>query len=298
MLKITRETDLIRVNQLAVVIYAPPGIGKTTLAYTADKPVLLDFDKGSHRAKNRKDSVQVEQWTDVANISAADLDAYNTVIVDTTGRALDILSADIIRRDAKKGRGGALTLQGFGSLKSEFAAWVKLLRSFGKDVILVAHSDEQHKGDEIIERLDMQGGSKNEIYKTADAMGRLGIVNGKRMLNFSPTDAAFGKNPGGLEPMEVPHYATNPNFMADVIEQTKTALNEMTEEQQEVAKLQADWTDKVAGAETLDDYNKLVKDSAKADDRVKDVAKRLVFDGGVKAGFSFNKTDKKFEAAA
>jgi hypothetical protein len=50
-----------------------------------------------------------------------------------------------------------------------------MLNSFGKDVVLIAHMDEQRNGDDIIERLDVQGGSKGEIYKAADAMGRVAV---------------------------------------------------------------------------------------------------------------------------
>lgn len=293
-LKITKETDPIHISQLAVVLYAPPGIGKTTLAFTADKPLLLDFDKGSYRAKNRKDSVQVDSWQDVVGMTADDLAPYSTVIVDTAGRALDSLAADIIRRDPKKGRGGALTLQGYGSLKSEFVAWTKMLRSFGLDVILIAHSDEQHKGDDIIERLDVQGGSKNEIYKSADAMGRISLVGGKRMLNFSPTETSFGKNPAGLAALEVPHYASDPAFMANVIQQIKDAINEMTEAQQEVAAMQARWSDKLANAESADDFNALIDESKKTDERIQAAAKRMLMDAATAKGFEFDPKAKKF----
>ena len=237
-LKIVRSSDPIRVERLNVVIYAQPGIGKTSLAFTADAPLLLDFDRGAHRAAHRKDSVQVSAWADVTGITEDDLSSYKTVIVDTAGRALDALTADIIRRDPKKGRGGALSLQGYGSLKAEFGAWLKHVNSMGKDVVLIAHMDEQRNGDEIIERLDVQGGSKGEIYKAADAMGRISIVNGKRMLLFSPTDAAFGKNPGQLDPLAVPS-ADSPDFdgfLGGVIGKIKDRLNAMTEEQIEAEK--------------------------------------------------------------
>jgi hypothetical protein len=254
-LKITRAADQIKVERLNVCLYGPPGLGKTTLAFTAESPLLLDFDRGAHRAANRKDTVQVAAWGDVADMSAEDLEPYRTVIVDTAGRALDCLTADIIRRNPKAGRGGALTLQGYGTLKAEFVAWLKALNSYGKDVVLIAHMDEQRNGDDIIERLDVQGGSKGEIYKAADAMGRLTIREGKRLLNFSPTDAAFGKNPGQLQPLEIPHPDKDPAFLAGVIAKIKTRLNEATEEQTRAQELLEVWRIKIDGLNTADDFN-------------------------------------------
>jgi hypothetical protein len=234
-LRITKASEPITVERLNTVIYGPPGLGKSSLAFTADTPLLLDFDNGSHRAANRKDTVRVSDWSDVASITAEDLAPFKTVIVDTAGRALDTLTADIIRINPKHGRGGSLTLQGYGELKARFTAFLKLLNSFGKDVVLIAHMDEQRNGDDIIERLDVQGGSKGEIYKAADAMGRLVISNGKRHLRFSPTDAAFGKNPGQLEPLDVPDMSAPEfdGFLAGVIDRIKSRLNELTEDQRE-----------------------------------------------------------------
>ena len=233
-LKIVRAEDPIKVERLNVVIYGPPGIGKSSVAFTADAPILLDFDNGAHRAANRKDSVRVSDWTDVAGIAADDLAPFKTVIVDTAGRALDALTIDIIRDNPKHGgKGGALSLQGYGALKARFTAFLKLLNSFGKDVVLIAHMDEQRNGDEVIERLDVQGGSKGEIYKAADAMGRIVIQGGQRKLLFSPTDAAFGKNPGQLAPLDVPHF-TAPEFagfLGGVIQTTKDRLNALSEDQ-------------------------------------------------------------------
>ncbi|HDX0958611.1 ATP-binding protein [Stenotrophomonas maltophilia] len=260
-LRIIRSTDPITVTRLNVCIYAAPGLGKTSISFTADKPLLLDFDRGAHRSANRKDTVQVERWEDVAHITADDLADFNTVVVDTAGRALDTLTPDIIRRNPKMGRGGSLTLQGFGQLKAEFVAWLKHLNSLGKDVVLIAHMDEQRNGDEIIERLDVQGGSKGEIYKAADAMGRLSIRDGKRMLNFSPTDASFGKNPGQLEPLEVPHPERDPQFLACVIQQIKDRLNAMTEEQREAQAALEKWRDRTTAAQDVTAINALLPEA-------------------------------------
>lgn len=264
-LKITRASDPIRVDRLNMVIYGPPGIAKTSVAFTSDAPLLLDFDNGAHRAVNRKDVVRVSEWADVADMTAEDLAPFKTVIVDTAGRALDALTVDIIRANPKHGRGGALTLQGYGELKARFGAFLKLLNSFGKDVVLIAHMDEQRNGDDVIERLDVQGGSKGEIYKAADAMGRLVILNNQRWLRFSPTDAAFGKNPGQLEPLKVPP-ADHPDFadfLARVIRQTKDRLNALTEDQQKAQEALAEFRGDVEGSDTVEAINSLM-DRAKS----------------------------------
>lgn len=263
-LRILKSSDPIKVERINLCIYGPPGIGKSSLAFTAEKPLLLDFDQGAHRATNRKDIVRVGAWSEVADMTAADLADYSTIVVDTAGRGLDHLTADIIRRNPKAGRGGALTLQGYGTLKAEFVAWLKALNAFGKDVILIAHMDEQRNGDEIIERLDVQGGSKGEIYKAADAMGRLVIRDGKRLLNFSPTDAAFGKNPGQLEPLEIVHPDRDPLFLAKVIQTIKDRLNAMTEEQAAAQQVLSDWRERIAGLGSAEDFNESLAEVKKA----------------------------------
>jgi hypothetical protein len=254
-IRIIRACDPIKVERINVCIYGQPGAGKSSLAFTAASPLLLDFDEGAHRAANRKDSVRVTAWEQVADLTAEDLAPYATVVVDTAGRALDKLTADIIRRNPKAGRGGALTLQGYGTLKAEFTAWLRMINGFGKDVILIAHMDVQRNGDDIIERLDVQGGSKGEIYKAADAMGRVAVKSGARTLNFNPTEAAFGKNPGQLDAMEIPHPDKKPDFLATVIQAIKDKLNALTAEQVEAQAELETWRLVIAGLKDAEDFN-------------------------------------------
>lgn len=290
MLKIVRRDEPITVEQLVVCIYGAPGLGKSTLGFSAESPILLDFDRGAYRAGNRGDSVQVETWQDVTSMTAEDLAEYQTVVVDTAGRALDILSADIIRRNAKMGRGGALTLQGYGQLKSEFTAWLKALRLMRKDVVLLAHSSEDKNGDDLIERLDVQGGSKGEIYKSADAMGRLNLANGKRILNFNPSDTAFGKNPGQMEPLTVADISTEPHFLAGVVSTIKERLNTLSGEQKARQGAIADWLAKFDECQTGEDFNKQVAAAKTADPKIAPVIKGALHSKATEAGFTFDKT--------
>jgi hypothetical protein len=261
-INITKSTDPIAVQTITLLIYGSPGIGKTSLAFTAEAPLLLDTDKGAHRSGFRKDRVLIERWADVANMTAADLGDYKTIVVDTVGRLLDVMSADIIQRNPKmQGYGGALSLQGYGALKSAYATWLGTLASMGKDVVLVAHDKEDKKGDDLIVRPDIQGSSYGEVFKRADGIGYMSRVGRSTVLDFSPTDRWIGKNAAGFEPLVVPDFNTVPNYFATVIADTKAALNRMSAEQQHIVAAIAEWQERAASASTADEVNTLVADA-------------------------------------
>lgn len=271
-LKITRADEAIEVKNLCFTIYSQPGLGKSSLAFTASKPLLLDFDKGAYRAVNRKDVVQVEAWADVAGITAADVTAYDTIIIDTVGKALDALAQDVIRSNSKLSFGGALNQQGWGQLGVRFSAFLKMLRGFGKDVILIAHMDEQKDGDAIKERLKISGGSKDLVLTDSDVIARISVVNRARHLMFSPTDTAFGKDPAGIGEMPVPDASSDayPTCLADIIQQVKDGINALSEAQ--VAhKAEVDWfkehLPKMTGAEHINGILGRAKSSGSTDIR-------------------------------
>ena len=292
-IRIIKADEAIKIDRVNMCIYAQPGVGKTTILQTAEAPLTLDFDKGIHRAANRKDHVPVTSWVEAASLTVDDLAPYRTIGVDTAGRALDFLSADIIKNNPKAGRGdGSLTLQGFGTLKARFSTWLKMLNTFGKDVILIAHMDEQRNGDEVIERLDVQGGSKGEIYKSVDAMGRIFIRDKKRVLDFSPRENSFGKNPANLDVLEIPNIAKNNHFLADVIADIKAKMNELSEEQRQAQQVIDQWAEAITDMADLEDFNRNLHGVKNAP-----VAARSLFAQAAKErGFVFNKESGIYEA--
>lgn len=291
-IKVTKSDEVIEVKNLCLTIYSQPGLGKTSLAFTASKPLLLDFDKGAYRAVDRKDVVQVEQWQDVAGITAADVAAYDTIIIDTVGKALDSLAQDIMRGNSRLSHGGALSQQGWGQLGVRFSAFLKMLRGFGKDVVLIAHMDEQKDGDTIKERLKISGGSKDLVLTDSDVIARISVINRSRHLMFSPTDTAFGKDPAGIGEMPVPDAssADYASCLAQIISRIKTGLNAMSENQ--IAhKAEVEWftehLPKMMGA----DHVNAILGRAKA---AQGAIPKMVADHAKALGLTFDKTKGQY----
>jgi len=259
MLHIVKATEPVHVENIVVTVYAKPGLGKSTLGLTAEDSILLDFDKGYHRAGKRGAHVDIENWSNVDSIEAADLDGFKTIVVDTAGHALDFLTSEIIDRNPKAGRAdGALSLQGYGTLKTRFGAWLRFVRSLKKDIVLVCHLDEQKNGDDILERIEVQGGSKNIIYESSDAMCRIMLDNrGHRTLDFDPHANGFGKNPARLP--KIPFNLEPSDTLAKVISQIKNEINRQTDAQVEAVKAAAaqekEWAEAISECSTLEKFN-------------------------------------------
>ena len=237
-LKILEAWERPPVEQLVVMLYGLPATGKTTSAFSSRNPLLLDFDKGADRAANIGRSVVIESWQDVSGITEKDLEGIDTVVVDTVGTALDLLTLDVIRKNPKHGRDGNLQIQGWGVLKTRFVNWLNHLKSMGKDVVLLAHTMEVKRGDGEAEnqRIVAAGGSKDYVMRASDAIGHLSVSNSRRQLNFEHTETAIGKNPGRLPTLQVPPEDAIDGFLDDVLRQIKERMNTERLKQRERSK--------------------------------------------------------------
>ena len=260
MLNVVKSTDPITRNTIIVAVYGYPGAGKTTLGFSAEAPLLLDFDLGAHRTQFRGDAVQIEHWSDVVGLSAEDLKPYKTVVVDTAGRCLDVMSMDIMAENPKmRTATGQLTLGGWGCLKGRFAAWLRDLRSYGLDIVLLAHGAEKSDGDDLILRPDVPGGSYGEIFKVADGVGYLRIVNSERVLAWDPQDRFVGKNPGMIPPAAIPNMEEIPDYLAGLVEIIKARMGNLSTEAATIRDAVVEWRDKVKDAKSAKVLTGLVK---------------------------------------
>jgi hypothetical protein len=295
MLKIIPASEPLHVVTLCICLYGSPGIGKTSLASSAESPLLLDFDQGAHRSKFRCDTVSISNWADVDSMKPEDLKPYKTILIDTAGRCLDMLIANIIAKDEKMGKNGTPSLKGWGELKDRFRAWLKYLRSLNLDVIFIAHSDERQVGDVITERIDMQGSSKGEVYKQADLMGKLYFEGGSRRISFDPSDASFGKNPSQLPKQEIPNLLEQPKFLASLIQQTKDGINVRAKANAEQVDVLEAWRRILDAISTAQEFNEWLPKAAETKNKA---VSALMSAAAKKHGLKFDKKTGLFSAAA
>ncbi len=288
--------EAIEVSSLSMLVYGPPGTGKTTLAQTAATPITLDLDRGAHRSFNRKSVMRFDVWKDIED-AWAEIAKRQSVVVDTIGRALDLLSLDIIEGNAKHGtRAGGLSLQGFGALKARFAQWNAQLVNAGKDRVLIGHEKEERDGDDRIMRPDVQGGSYTELMKSCDLVGYLyRDKGGKRYLDFNPSDRHLGKNAAGWPVIEVPDLATNKTFLADLFADAKKRIGQVAEESAAIAKVIDEWQEWLGTDPSVDDINKKLPEwSAMPKGPARTQIWHVMIDHAKRCGLLFDPKSKAF----
>ena len=291
-IKITKASDTIRVDTLTTLILGNPGIGKSTLANTAEKPFVLAFDEGWYRALRRPDGVRVDAWQDIEALEKSDLSAYKTLVVDTVGHCLDSIVQDILLNEPGLGNAGTLKIQGYGRLKTRFVAWLRMVRSWGLNVVLIAHAIEEKQGEDVRLRVDGAGSGKEEVYKVADLMGRVWSHNNKRFLSFDPADNGFGKNPAGLPAEPIPDANAVPDYLAQRIRATCDHLSQTSQEGVKEQNRLDGVRELVASLKGVDAFSTMVTRMVETDAPKAD--RGLLMAEAKKRGYEFSRVTKTF----
>lgn len=227
---ILRETDILNKENLIITIYGPPGLGKTTTAMTASNPLLLDFEGGIHRAAYRKAVKPIEDWREILEINANDLKEFDTIIIDTAGACIQSIFRSLVHEKRSFATmHGAPAVNSYSPMGAIWSTFVSTLRSYKKNIIFIAHSKEEKKKEEIVQRIVMDGKSPLQVVmQCSDMIGYLHLINNKPVLSFDPTDDHFAKNPWRIAPLELPDIKTNKHYLADIIQEALHRLNTPT----------------------------------------------------------------------
>lgn len=297
MFKIVNGGTIKRNTTWVGIIFGSPKSGKSTLAASADKPILIDLDHGAHRiaGKDRTglDVVECDKWEDfVAVCAAPELKQYNTIIVDTFGAAVDMIIRDKFSNVMNPAK--------WGAVKSEIMSVCNQLKMTGRSVLFLAHESEEKNDDKIIKRPQCQGKAKDELMKMLDFIGHTTKAGSDYVLEFGGDDSIYVGNTFGFANRYVlPNVRTEPNtFFKDVIEkQIKTFLEE--DEQANAALLQkmTELRTVITECKTAEDYTKAIKTIADADGLTNGAALKLkheLLDAAAAAGLEYDRSAAGF----
>lgn len=190
-------------KKIRMLLAGPPGIGKSTLAMSAPKPLLIDTDAGFDRVEwqYRKDYISAGSYQEILDdLQPGNLKDYETLIIDTAGQMQTYMSAYVIAQDAKNGqRGGQLSQRGYGAIKREFNRLVSYMyTTLQKNIVIICHSVEEKEDDVVKQRLKLEGGFKNDVWEPMDLGGFIEIQGTNRVLSLANTEKHFGKCTHGL----------------------------------------------------------------------------------------------------
>ena len=289
---IKQPSEILEKKNLVMLVYGSPGDGKTTLAISAPKPVLLDMDGGVGRtlAAHRCPVVQGLNgkplpWSpDPANkVNGEDEPSvigalaeirtlpFDTIVVDTVGQLLDAMSDTIMRTNpALRQRDGSLSLKGYGARKRMFKDFVSQCLGMGKNVVFIAHAQESKVGDDIKVSPIIGGSSETDLMTEIDLAGYLTNIGGKRLLFWGNDGSGLAKQFTAKNTcflpnvMEVPVVAdangnvTAPNnFLSGVMEHYYENQTRKEELNSKYAELVERGRELVAAAENVEHLNKV-----------------------------------------
>lgn len=246
---IRKANEMNPAKRFRVLISGVPGIAKSTTALSAPNPLMIDADKGWDRvpAQFRRGAyIQPATYEEVLDdLKAENVRDFETLIFDTGGALLTFMKAWAIRKNPKNGQkdGVTLSMQGFGEIGREFSRLMDYcFYTLGKHIVVVFHVKEEMDDDRKVFRLDVEGQTRNNIWKSMDVGGFMEAIGEKRVIGFSPTDRYFAKGTHGVTGlMDIPNVMKGePNtFLSDLFAKINVSIQEEGKLADEYSRLMA-----------------------------------------------------------
>ncbi len=230
----TLEFNTPQVRNIKIMIFGEGGLGKTSLALTSFNPLLLDFNRGVHRASYPLQPITFnelsakESWNKVLRTLASkeDIEQYNSIVIDTYGDVLELIIDCLFETKPKLFMSqGKPKENGWGEIKAESGRFMKAIKLFQKDVVVIAHNNyvKRNRTEDYKSYPDIVGSSKKIFERDFDLIGYITLKENKRILCFDHSEDAMGKNSIELPEYIIPDHKSDsyPTFLSEVIEDVK-----------------------------------------------------------------------------
>ena len=254
-------------KKIRMLIAGYPGIGKSTLALSAPRPLHIDVDFGIDRIepRYRKPYIQPKSYDEILeDLTPLNVKDFDTLVFDTGGKLISLMSQWAIKKDVKYGqRDGSLSLKGYGFIGREFQRLMDYcFYELDKHIVVVFHAIEEKDGDNTRLRIKVEGQTKNNVWEPMDLGGFVEIQGNNRTIGFSNCERYFAKGTRGIHGVwQVPELGLDkPNdFLTRLFAQynalSAAEVAQNAEEQEAYEAAMAEGREIVAGITDADSAN-------------------------------------------
>ena len=254
-------------KKIRMLIAGYPGIGKSTLALSAPRPLHIDVDFGIDRIepRYRKPYIQPKSYDEILeDLTPLNVKDFDTLVFDTGGKLISLMSQWAIKKDVKYGQqDGSLSLKGYGFIGREFQRLMDYcFYELDKHIVVVFHAIEEKDGDNTRLRIKVEGQTKNNVWEPMDLGGFVEIQGNNRTIGFSNCERYFAKGTRGIHGVwQVPELGPDkPNdFLTRLFAQynalSAAEVAQNAEEQEAYEAAMAEGREIVAGITDADSAN-------------------------------------------
>lgn len=184
-----------------MLVYGHGGVGKTTFAASAPKPIFADCEGGTNYFGRRGIEVDVARiltWKDMEEFYLMIKDSdYETIIIDPANEALEKLITHLKETGNYTNKAEGLTLQGWGVAKDKMRSFLKAMRDLDKHIVIIAHVEEkQDEGQVLKKRPKLQANLSQELIDMMDIVAYMQVIKTidggvKRILRVQPESDVY-----------------------------------------------------------------------------------------------------------